>query len=131
MTADGSVSQVARSCGSGGACHATCAKLYNANFTYRLRDAAVLSPTVFLLSGSRLDFPCGPCTIVPNPATGVVVAMSTNASGDASLSSPIGNNVSWLGVPLFVQWATVNLATPACARFKLEVSNALQLMIER
>ncbi len=130
-TVDGNVTQAAGSCGQGGTCHTTCARLKNSAFTFELRDSRPSQPTVFLLSGTRLDFPCGPCTIVPNPATGVVVGMSTNASGDVSLGSPIPNNVSWLNVPLFVQWATVNLATPPCAPFKLELSNALQMMIEK
>jgi hypothetical protein len=70
-------------------------------------------PAAFILSTVQLGLPCGPCTLVPDPGSGIVLVMSTSAGGDASVPFGIPSSSPLRGVAFFGQWGDVRLSTPA------------------
>lgn len=126
---DGVVTSLGGGCGSGGTALVTCARSPNSRFAHRLRNSIPNSPCAFVLSGSQGQFSCGTCTVIPDLAAAIVLTNSVGA-GDSSLPVAIPTNSSLRGVPLFEQWATLNLLTPACGLFSLDLSNALRVVIE-
>lgn len=129
-TVDGGVTSLGGGCGRGGSNRATCARSPSSSFSHRLRGALPSAPAVFLLSAARSSFPCGPCNVVPDLTTALTLGLGTDALGNVSLPSQIPSMSPLIGVPLFTQWATVDLAAPACTVFPLHLSNALRLVIE-
>jgi hypothetical protein len=106
QTVDGAGGSLGGGCGTGGTYHATCARSPNRLFAHRLRDSIPGMPAAFILSTVQLGLPCGPCTLVPDPGSGIVLAMSTSAGGDASVPFGIPSSSPLRGVAFFGQWAT-------------------------
>jgi len=129
-TVDGVVTSLGGGCGRGGTNTATCAFSPNVNFAHRLRDALGLAPTVFILSAGAASFPCGSCNLIPALGGAVSVVTNTDLSGEARLPVSILASSPLIGVPLFTQWATLDLTTPGCSQFSLNLSNALRVVIE-
>jgi hypothetical protein len=128
--ADGAVGSFGGGCGSGGTNRATCAVSPNANFTHRLRDSLSNAPALFVVSATRLSFHCGACTLVPDPNTGIMLSTVTNPNGDVALPMPVPAFSSLINVPFITQWVTLDLVSPACPVFSIEMPNALQVAIE-
>jgi len=128
-TEDGVVSSLGGGCGRGGSNRATCARSAH-SLTLRLRDALPAATTVLLLSATQLPFGCGICSLLPNVATGITVTLATDAGGEAAVPVPIPANSPLIGVPFLTQWATLDLASPACPLFSMHLSNALRVVIE-
>ncbi|MEZ5966707.1 MAG: hypothetical protein R3F56_22910 [Planctomycetota bacterium] len=128
-TVDGNTTSLGGGCGRGGSNRATCARSPNGGFAHRLRDALPIAPTVFVLSPAQGSFACGPCVIVPDLTGAIMLLSATNVGGDASVPVVIPSLSPLIGVPLFTQWATVDLTTPACF-LGLHLSNALRVVIE-
>ncbi len=125
---DGLLADLGGGCGSGGRADASCAITGNATFALRVRGASALAPTTLLLGLGRLDAPCGSCVIVPDPATGVVIAVgSTNGFGNAELTVPLPAVASLVGARLLEQWVT---ASGGACLSALDLSNALQVEIQ-
>ncbi len=129
QTVDGGTASLGGGCGEGGTNRATCARSPNPVFTHRLRDSIPSAPTVFLMAATQLGLQCGPCTLVPNPAE-IALVLNTDASGEVALRAAIPAASPLIGVPLFTQWATIDLATPACTLFPIDLSNALRVLIQ-
>jgi hypothetical protein len=80
--------------------------------------------------GARLDVPCGGCVVVPDPAQATLGFVgTTDALGAARFEAPLPQNPSLVGLQLYAQWAT-GAPSPACSAFGLDLSDALELVIE-
>ena len=124
---DGITTDLGGGCGSGGWAAATCAIAGNQDFTLRLRDAARSTPAFVALGGQRLDFPCGTCTLVPNPIFVVGAGLTNAVVGNAELKVPLANDPALIGGTFLMQWLTVT--TGSCS-LGLEFSNALSVQIQ-
>ncbi len=129
-TVDGDTSSLGGGCGRGGTNRATCARSPNAGFAHRLLHALPNAPTVFVLSAGQAGFPCGVCNLIPNLAGAITLVVSTDVSGNVRLPVAIQPSSQLIGVPLFTQWATVTLTSPACSLFSLDMSNAVRIVIQ-
>ncbi len=129
-TADGAMTELAPACGDGGTAVASCARMPNAKFMHRLRGAKRSAPTALVLSASRTAWPCGACTLVPNPTGAIVVAAATDGDGNAAVPGPIPYNPALLGVPVYEQWLTLDPGSPSCVALSLEMSSAIEMRIE-
>jgi hypothetical protein len=129
-TIDGVAVDFGGACGDGGRNYASCARSPNASFSHRLLNSLPSTAALFVVSASQAPFACGGCTLIPNLNGGIILPATTNSVGDASYALSIGVNSPLIGVPLFTQWATVDLVTPSCRLFILEMSNALRVTIE-
>ncbi len=130
QTVDGTVTSLGGGCGRGGSSRATCARSPNPRFAHHLRDALPSAPAVFVFSPGQLGFPCGPCNLVPDLASAIILLLGTDGLGRASLPVAISPASSLIGVPFFTQWATVDVTAPACTLFSLHLSNALRIVIQ-
>ena len=108
----------------------SCARSPNPTFAHRLVGALPNAPTIFVLAGSESPIPCGTCRLVPDLSAAIVLPLATSAAGEASVPVPIPANSTLRGVPLVEQWVTIDLATPACTNFQLDLSDALRVVIE-
>ncbi len=122
---DGLVADLGGGCGSGGQASATCARRAS-TFGLRVQHAAPVSPTWLVVGFGRVNFPCGPCTLVPNPLA--LLATITDAHGDASTKFALGDNPSLLGLKLVTQWIVAGTHGPCGAG--LHLSNALEVEIQ-
>jgi len=129
-TADGVVTSLGGGCGAGGTACAPCARSPNPAFAHRLRNSIPNAPAFFVISGHEGQVACGACSFIPDLATAIFVTTSTNSVGASTVPFAIPANSSLRGVPLFEQWATLNLATPACGRFLVDFSSALRVVIQ-
>lgn len=129
-TVDGDVTSLGGGCGHGGTNRATCARSPNPNFAHRLLQALPNAPTVFVISGSQAGFPCGACNLLPNLTGAITLVVSTDVSGNVRLPIALPPASPLIGVPLFTQWATVTLTSPACSLLSLDMSNALRIVIQ-
>jgi hypothetical protein len=102
--ADGSTNELAPRCGTGGIAYASCGRSPNVSFYVRLRRAPPSSLGFLVVGFDTLNFACGPCTLVPDPFTGLVTTAATDANGDAARALPIPASVA--GASLIVQWLT-------------------------
>ena len=126
---DGIVSDLGGGCAAGGEALVTCARTGNAGFTNELRDAAALSPATFVLGLAQTSFPCGPCTLMVQPAGALIVPVgTTDANGRASLAIPLPNLPGLQGAKLVEQWLVVSL-NGGCAQ-SVGFSNALEVQIQ-
>lgn len=120
----GAYTSLGGGCGTGGRAVAACARNPNSSFRLRLVDGPA-STTVWGIFGfDRNDYVCTPCTLIPDPFTGVVWSQTTNAVGDVSLNVPIPAGAG--GVQFYLQY--VNLQ-PTCA-LGIETSTAILVGIE-
>lgn len=119
-------------CGSPGYGYASNAKVGNADFAARLVDSRPGQAAWLVFSSTRIDLPCGACTLVPDPFQGILLATTTSAAGVADVALPIPNDPSINGAVFFHQWLVSlpagTLAT--CASLGTEVSDALQTTIQ-
>lgn len=127
---DGVNTTIGGGCGVAGVNYAGCAMVGNTGFRVRLRSAASLQTAFWVLSPSRLDFPCGSCTLVPDPFSGFVVSTATDNHGDASLAIAIPNSPALSGAEFYHQWLIANATTPACTSFGSDLSDALRTRIQ-
>ncbi|MEM7201359.1 MAG: hypothetical protein AAF628_13905 [Planctomycetota bacterium] len=123
---DGLVTDLGGGCGSGGTAYATCARSGNGDFDMRLQSAAWSVNSFLLLARKRGDFPCGPCTIVPDFSSAVVFpAGATDFRGRAAVTTRISPIPTVVGVQLYLQWAIVG---SSC--YSVDFSNALSVTIQ-
>ncbi|MBK8097032.1 MAG: hypothetical protein IPK26_07995 [Planctomycetes bacterium] len=121
---DGTTTYVGPGCGVGGFLHTKCARAGNSAFRFELRGAAASGTALLVLSPTRVDLPCGSCTLVPDPWLGFVAGFTgTNATGDASwpLSLPAGVG----GMQLYAQW----VSTGTQCFSGLDLSNAARVSL--
>ncbi|MEM7203357.1 MAG: hypothetical protein AAF628_24045 [Planctomycetota bacterium] len=126
---DGSVSDLGGGCGRGGTAVATCALTGKTEFYHRARDTFPAAPTLLLLGAQTLGLPCGPCSIVPDPLSGVALPTTTSAAGHAALRTPIPASSAFIGASLLDQWLTLS-PTPQCSIVDVDLSNAIRVTIE-
>ncbi|MDO8348740.1 MAG: hypothetical protein Q7T30_00770, partial [Planctomycetota bacterium] len=94
----------------GGACaqgrvQAPCARVGNSGFHFRLRHAFGGQFSWVALSMGQMNFSCGPCTIVPDTAIGVIETTGVTSSlGDASFPLPLPNDPGLVSLPLLGQF---------------------------
>ena len=121
---EGSISNLAGGCGTGGTAAASCAISPNSAFTIRLRSAAPSGTNYLVLSPTTLNLSCGACTLVPNPYTGFVSIGTNDSLGDRSVSLPIPAAV--IGASLVMQFITPG--TNCFGGFDL--SNAVRITVQ-
>jgi hypothetical protein len=127
---DGAATSVGGGCGNGGRAESTCFVLGNGNYQHRLVGATRRAPAILVLGATRLDFPCGACTLVPDPTSGLAITAGlTDGRGAAAVPMPVPQQASLLGASLWQQWLTLPPA-PACPTFGLGLSNALRIVIQ-
>lgn len=127
---DGISTNLGGGCGTAGASYAGCAMAGNSNFRARLRGSLPAATTFWLVSPSRFDFSCGPCTMVPDPWSGWTVSATTDAFGDAFIPIAIPSGAALVGATFIHQWITLDAATPACTNLGADLSNALETEIQ-
>ena len=124
---NGIVVDLGGGCGGGAATH-SCAVPGNAGYTMRLQGAPPLANTNLIVSPTRIDIGCGPCTVVPDPYTGFVFnSGSTTTEGGAVVSMPLPPDPTMTGLTFYQQWF---VASPSGACQGLAVSNALEVTIQ-
>jgi hypothetical protein len=124
---DGIVTDLGGGCGQGGWSAATCARVGNSGFTLRVREARRNVPAFLALGGQQLNFPCGPCTLIPNPLFVIATGFTDPLFGNAELSVPLPNDPDLIGGTFLAQWLT---ATPNTCWLGLEFSNTLQVQLQ-
>lgn len=124
---DGKVEDLGGGCGEGGTALATCAITGHASFVHWLHGAVPSAPSFLVVATRQAGVPCGPCTFVPDPASGVTVPVATDALGSAAVPMPIPALASLKGVELLDQWLTIG-ASPCFVA--LAFSNAIEIEIE-
>lgn len=128
---DGIVTDLGGGCARGGTSFATCAVTGNASFALRLQGAVPMSQSWAVISAGQLlvGFPCGACTLIPDPVLGVVVSVgATDEHGDAALSFAIPPDPVLVGATLLTQWLTA--AAPSACAIGIDFSNALSVQIQ-
>jgi hypothetical protein len=120
----GAYTQLGGSCGSGGEAIASCAINPNPNFIVRLRNGPPSTIVWGILGFERNDYVCGPCTLIPNPFTGVVWSQTTNSRGDVTLGLPTVAGSG--GVQFYLQYVSLG---PTCP-LGLEMSTSILVGIE-
>ena len=123
----GQVVNLGGGCGTVGEPVAECAINANDTFTHVLEDGA--TPAAWLiLSAETLDFSCGPCVLVADPFSGVVLP-GLPAFGGAYVPTPIPFSFSLIGTSFVEQWAVAK-ADPLCPFLSFALSDALRVTIE-
>lgn len=119
-------------CGAGGRALTSCPQQANAGFEHRLAAGSPLASAFLVLGFDRIDAACGPCTLVPNPFTGLILSAGlVGADGSATLAMPIPDDVSVTGISFYDQWVTLPvLSSPTCAALSADLSNAVEYVIE-
>jgi hypothetical protein len=113
-------------CGLGGLGISSCPRPSNANYRLRLEHAEPNRPAFLILGLDAASIACGPCQIVVDPFTGLVVpAGLTNAWGNASFQFQLPTNLSL--VTFRGQWVVV-ASQPACAALGVDFS--LQVIVQ-
>ena len=130
LAVDGDVTSLGGGCGLGGRNDAGCARSPNLLFAHRMLEGLANAPIVFILSIGQAGLPCGSCNLIPDLSTAITLMTTTDALGGAIVPTPIPAASPLVGLPLFTQWATVDLNTPACPQFLLHLSNALRVVIQ-
>jgi hypothetical protein len=120
----GAYTSLGGGCGTGGRAVASCATNPNTQFRLRLVDGPANTTVWGIFGFDRNDTVCTPCTLIPDPFTGIVWSQTTNAVGDVSLNLPIPAGAG--GVQFYLQY--VNLQ-PTCA-LGIETSTAILVGIE-
>jgi hypothetical protein len=127
---DGRTTQVGSGCGNGGTAYAPCARVGNANFALHLRSATPAASAFVVIgprTGSMGSIACGPCTLVPDFATGFVDFVgTTDAGGDAVSALAIPADPQLVGRSLLFQFV---VAGNACT-LGLDLSSAVRFTIE-
>jgi len=126
----GQVTDLGGGCGTGGTASAVCATPGTFNFTHRLTGAIVPAPSapVFLVIGlgESLNFPCGPCTLVPDPFSAVLRSATYNLLAADSFSLPADPGL--VGLTIVEQWV-IPKPSGACGAIGSDLSNAIQIVI--
>ncbi|MCR9244725.1 MAG: hypothetical protein NXI31_06820 [bacterium] len=126
----GIVRDAGRGCGAGGTAVSTCSVAGNANYTQRLLGAAPSAPTFLVIGLSTRPQSCGPCQLIPDPASGVTIFRgATSASGDAFYAMSIPPGPAFVGLRLHEQWITLT-PQPRCTAYGFDLSNALSVTIQ-
>ena len=120
----GAYTQLGGGCGSGGEAIGACAINPNPSFTVRLRNGPASTTVWGIIGFERNDYVCGPCTLIPNPFTGVVWSQTTNTRGDATLGLPTVAGSG--GLEFWLQYVSLG---GACS-LGLEMSTAVRIGIE-
>jgi len=126
----GQVTNLGGGCGTGGTASAVCATPGSNNFTHRLTGAIVPVPLapVFLVIGlgESLNYPCGPCTLVPDPFTSFVFPATYSLLATVDLTLP--SDPSLVGVTIVDQWV-IPKPSGACGALGSDLSNAIEIVI--
>ncbi|MEM7205951.1 MAG: hypothetical protein AAF628_37195 [Planctomycetota bacterium] len=128
---DGVTTDLGGGCGKGGTAFATCARMGNSSFAPQLRLAQPRRAAWLLLSGTRADFRCGPCTVIPNAGRAFLAPAAgggTDARGGARVRFQIPPWVALSGATFYQQWLVADDMAAPCVG--LSLSNALRVQIE-
>ena len=125
---DGIATDLGGGCGNGGTNYATCARAGHAAFRFQVREGLNGNGVLFL-GFERIDANCGPCRLVPDPSTGVMVSITTSSAGRAELAVPIPNTPTVRGTVLYSQWFLFQNGAP-CVTLPGHMSNALQVVVQ-
>ncbi len=128
LASDGIATDLGGGCGSGGTNYATCARTGQSGFRFQVREGRSATSLLFV-GPERIDAGCGPCRLVPDPASSAVVLVSTSAAGRAEVAVPIPNSTHVRGIKLYSQWLLLSSAG-ACTRLPGDFSNALEITIQ-
>ena len=114
-------------CGGGTARHG-CARPGNAAYSLQLTGAPALQSTLLVFGTGMIAAACGPCSIVPDPATGnVLLVGATTVAGAAVVPLPIPAQGALVGFEFIEQWLT---RSPTGACFGFAASNALKVRLQ-
>jgi hypothetical protein len=113
-------------CGATGEALAPCFSQANQFFALHLRGAPASVGAALVLSQDRIDLPCGPCRLVPDPFTGVVFVTATDVLGDAAIAIPLPLGLPLVGITFHTQWLV--LGTTGCAAFGAGLTAAQQIV---
>ncbi len=113
-------------CGGGAAGH-TCARTGNGGYSLRLTGAPPSQPALLLLGTATIHAACGPCVVVPDPATGASLLVATTAAGSAAVALPIPAQAGLVGYSFHHQWLTFAPGGPC---FGVVASNALEVQLQ-
>lgn len=120
----GSFASLGGGCGTGGTPLASCAHSSNFNFRIHLRGATPSTTTFLALGVDPFLYACGPCQLVVDPFTNVLLTTTTSAAGDAVIPFAIPPGAA--GFRLRSQWITLG---PSCASL-LDLSNGMLVTVE-
>ena len=127
---DGINTNLGGGCGTGGASYAGCAMAGNASFRARLQGSLPATTAWWVVSPSRIDIPCGSCSLVPDPFSGFIITRTTDARGDASVAASIPSGTALVGAIFYQQWLIMDTTSAACPTFGSDLSDALQTQIQ-
>ena len=119
----------------GGACssaaYASCARIDNGQFAWRLTAAPPLRPTYLILGTTTIAVPCGSCVLTVDPASGLFLAAGlTDAQGRLDLVTGIPNNPVLVGLKVAAQWLTLGTSGSPCPSLQGYFSNGLEVTIQ-
>jgi len=120
----GSFSSLGGGCGNGGTPLASCAHSPNFNFRIHLRGATASTATFLALGLDAFGYVCGPCQLVVDPFTNVLLTTTTSAAGDAVI--PLAIPPGAAGAKLRSQWLTLGTS---CASL-LDLSDGILVTVE-
>lgn len=120
---DGQVVNLGGGCDGGGSASATCAHVPG-NFGSRTQFAEPSSSGLLIIGATTMNFPCGPCTLVPRAIA--TVPVTTDGLGEAKVDFPL-SEPALIGGSLITQWMIIR---PGGCFGSLAFSDALQITIE-
>ncbi len=129
VAVDGLIQDLGGRCGAGGTAMVGCARPGQPGFAHRLAGARTNSLALLVLGYERIDLPCGPCTLIPNPFSGFGFSTTTDFDGDASVAMPLPFSSSLEGLVFYDQWLVLSPAAQ-CAPLGTDLSNALRVQIQ-
>lgn len=117
-------------CGEGGRCSYSCARVGNANFRFRLRDARPAATTWLVIATQPNPVTCNGCTLVPDVFGGVIgSALVTDGHGHAEQPLAIPATSAVRGINLLSQWIVTN-PTGTCSFLQTDFSTYQSVFID-
>ena len=92
----------------------------------RVQHAAPSASGGLLLGSAAVNWPCGPCTLVPDPVASLPTAL--DASGNGQVTFALHNNPGLRGQSFLAQWLVI--APGGCSALGWSFSNAVDVTIE-
>ncbi|MBK8097565.1 MAG: hypothetical protein IPK26_10680 [Planctomycetes bacterium] len=126
---DGFSRSLGGGCGQGGEPFAPCLLAGSFFASLRLRAASPSRLAALVIGRDRIDLPCGTCALVPDPATGVILAQATDLHGDLQVPVSLPTGSVFIGMFLYAQWLVFD-PTPGCAPFGASFSPAQVIAVE-
>ncbi|MFO1050579.1 MAG: hypothetical protein U1F36_00025 [Planctomycetota bacterium] len=130
LAVDGDITSLGGGCGRGGLNYTGCARSPNPFFAHRMIEGLPSAPVVLVLSIGQAGLQCGSCNLIPDLTTSITMVTTTDVFGSAVRIMPIPTASPLVGLPLFTQWATVDVNAPACTLLSVHLSDALRFVIQ-